>query len=744
MSTPPLTLRTLDSPGLEGPDGPISLADPRAFALLVMLALAGDEGIAEDEALLRLTPSLTPARGRGVLNEIIDTLARLGESGVRREGTRIRIAPGLVTLDVHLVHGQTRGAAGPRLLRGFELPDSPEFSQWLQEARLQVAPVSFARHPFAPRAVGVALAVVAAIGVLLWRVVVSRAADAELPPGALVVLADVENATGDTLFDASLTLAAAVSLQQSARIGLLPRSRITAALARAGILGGDTLLNLQRAREAAVREGVRFVIAPRIAAEGNGYRLSAVLLDAATDRLTKETSALAEGRAGVLPALDQVLREVRMSLGDARRAPDAPMVGLPELTTPSLEALRSYAMGAQAWAESDYELAEELWHRAIDQDTGFAMAMGSLGSVKAYRHDRDSTRYFFARALARSSRLTEWERMHLEDSWAAARGDLDSAVVLSRRIAERFPHATSWYNYGTSLMQDRRCEEAVRAFRRALELDPRSYTTHINLATCSRRLNRSREALEHYEQGAAVLPSALLRGNVAFEFAMTLTDLGLRDSAARHLERLLNQTGLFERTLGHRGLGYLALAEGRFGEAEQQFEATVVIARQQKSPLGLVRGLLLLGLARLTASDSDAAGLAFQEMSAVIDSESIVPPMLALAGWGLARSGHEAEAALVRARLRHGLDSANVEDRASEQLLAGVIALTNGAAASAQAALSAASAFPQPALVALLRASALETMGKPDSAAALRKMVSYLEVFGTETYFEWLRQGGRR
>lgn len=737
MTDTVFTLRTLDRPSLIGPSGPIALTDPRAFALLVLLALAGEEGAAEDVLLLRLTPGLTPARGRGALKELADLLRdRLGPSAIEWQSGVMRLASGLVGLDVTATGPHSGNAAGPRFLRGFALADSPEFGEWLDDARRRVAPI----QPRAPQrrtvvAVGSGLVLAFALGVMAWS---RPSAASRFPPGGTVVLADVDNATGDTVFDVGLTLAATVALEQSGHVGLLPRNRIREALSRAGVTAQDSVLSLDRAREAAAREGVRFVIAPRIASAASGFRVSAVLLDAFTDRLVKEAGALAETRAGVLPALDQVLREIRATLGETPRVSSERDGPLPLVTTPSLDALRSYALGARMWQNGEYELAQELWHRALDQDTGFAMAYSAVARAKALGHDRDSARYYFMAAFARAGRMTEWERLRLEESWASDRGDRDSSVKIARIIAEKFPTASTWFNYGTALMQADRCGEATRPFERALALDSASYISHVNLATCARRKGELKDAIGHYERAAAILPLSVEHGNPGYEFGGALAAAGLTDSAARQFDRMAAQPGLFDRALGQRGRAFLALQQGQTTEAAHRFKATIEIARQQGAQLSLMRGYLLLAMTHVLGGDTLAAGAPFDEMLELIRARPPVPAMLALAGWGLARAARARDAESLLLLLQQRSNGSD-DDRAAEALLAGAIALARGEPERADRSLNAAPAFAQFQLTRLLVAEALENAGNPDSAAALRREVGKSTIFGTETQLEWIR-----
>jgi Tfp pilus assembly protein PilF len=367
------------------------------------------------------------------------------------------------------------------------------------------------------------------------------------------------------------------------------------------------------------------------------------------------------------------------------------------------------------------------------------MVYVSLANSKSLTHERDSANYYYQGALARATRLTEWERLRLQESWASSRGDRDSAIRVAGTIAERFPNAVTHYNYGTALMQGNRCAEARAPFERTLELDSASFIAHINLATCTRRAGMLRESIRHYEQAAAINPTSVVRGNPAYEFAGLLVDMGMTDSARRQFERIRSQTGLFDRTLGHRGLAFLALTLGRDLEAAEQFEATVEIGRQQRAHLSLTRGYMFTALAYWLGEHQASAGTAFEGMLQIIRTQPLVPQMLALAGWALCRVGRTADAAVVLDRLRQQSNGSQ-DDRGAEAFLVGAIALARGDAARADSVLGAGPTFVQPHLANLLRADALDRMGRRDSAASVRSAVAGAVIFGSESHFEEILQ----
>ena len=205
---PRFILRTRGRPVLEGAADP-ALLDPTALALLCLVLLT-PAGLDEAEALLRLTPDATPADGRRRIEAAVARLNQAAGAAIvsRRDGRLVADAA-LLGCDVTLA--ALPAAGDPAFLAGFDLPESPEFGEWVAAIRPRV--VLGVPAP-ARRRLPVALAIAAAVVVtgLLLR-------EPSSPPGFKagdpVVLADLDNATGDTVFDRSLVTAVAIGLRQS-------------------------------------------------------------------------------------------------------------------------------------------------------------------------------------------------------------------------------------------------------------------------------------------------------------------------------------------------------------------------------------------------------------------------------------------------------------------------------------------------------------------------------------------------
>jgi tetratricopeptide (TPR) repeat protein len=739
-------LRTLGELSLVGPAGAIPLEEPRLAALLVMLAVSGSSGMSEDELLLNLCPDARREKARAELSRLVAALrAHLGsESSIRLDGGRWSLAPGILSLDVRVLD-QPRDSAHDEFLAGFTLPDSPEFQDWLATARRRVEPIRLT-ETVAPRTRARRarlLAGLAAVVVLLSAAAyfARPRAMAGFAAGDPVILADVRNQTGDTIFDGALLSAATIGLQQSGRLRLYSRARLPEIYRLMELPNRDTALTFELAQEVAERDDVRFVLGLRIDREGEGYRVSAQLGDV-HQRKVAVSSAFAEGRNGVIGALDRVLATVRRQLGESRAELAKRSAPLPRVTTSSLEALRSYAEGARAWDIGEFNLAAELWKRSIDLDTGFATAYVALGDYHYHHHLRQEGERYYREALRRADRLTERERLRLLEGWASRRGDLDSAVVVSRIIAERYPSAPSWANYGTRLMQAHRNAEAIAALEKALAFDSTSMSsasTWINLATVLSRLERNEAALAAYHRAGGVDSLALYRNNINNEYGGTLVRVGRLAEAESTFKRMAARPNVASRAAAYRSLGYLAWWRGRVEEAGGYFQRAVDAIAQVGSPLSVARNRLLLAATLRASGRTAAAGAQIDSVLVRLHEPSFEPRFLTLITSALLKSDRAAAVDSVLRVLRTRVDRQSDYDVAAEAFVTAAVHLTRQRFDSALWYVRRTDRLDQTVPTLALEAAAYRGSGATDSARAVLARILDEDGFGFEGQEDWMR-----
>ncbi len=580
-----------------------------------------------------------------------------------------------------------------------------------------------------------AAAIVAIVAAFLWlRPTGPRDASAS----DLVLLADPLNETGDTLLDRSVATASTVALQQSKRLAVYPRAQVPAVYRLMEISNTDTVLSYELAQEVAERARVRFVVGVRTSPTETGYRVSARLADVQARRTVGEFAKDARGEGDVLDALDNVLVGVRRAMGESRRQTAATHVPLPIVTTASLAALRSFADGQRAWAKGDFQRAIEYYRRAVDLDTGFAMAYGSLGAASYITHNRPAGDRYYEQALARANRLSGWEQLEIRQARAALSGNVDSALVLARIEAEQFPSAFTWNSLGRALRLTGRLIEADSALRQALALDPKDPAAWIELATTYSELDRSDASIMAYQRAAALDTGLLYHNNANAEYGSELVVAGRIAQAETTFRHMSTEPRLFDRSLGFRSLAYLDLWQGRVADGITAMQGAIDAMHQQQSPLSEGRNRLILSTIYRVSNRVPEANAEIDRTLALIDDPSYEPLMLAIAGYDCHELGRERDVEMLARKARERARPDARADRAAVAFLDAAIQLSSHRADSAITDLQSASAFTWPLPRLMLLAEAFMQAGKRDSARATLTALRANRGFGAEGEEDWL------
>lgn len=268
----------------------------------------------------------------------------------------------------------------------------------------------------------------------LWRRPVSLAAEAMMAAGLAfgawflmhpqpaiafaerdwVVVGDLRNLTGDTKLDESLEQAFRISLEQSHYVNVLSDLKVR-----------ETLANMQRkadvpvdralGSEIALRDGARALLLPTVAEVGGRLRVSAEVIDPRTQTTVYAVMADGRGVESALGSIDQVTDQLRGKLGEALQSVQKTSVPLPNVATPSLEALKAFAVARNAANTTrDREQALGLYRRALQLDPQFALAHADMARLHAQLGEVEQARDEWRKALAIPARLSPQEKMSVE------------------------------------------------------------------------------------------------------------------------------------------------------------------------------------------------------------------------------------------------------------------------------------------------------------------------------------------
>ena len=705
------------------------LTDPRHLALVVRLAATLDRAPSTNDLLLTIWPHLTPQHGTAALEAaVLAIAAAAGRPLVSRNGDRW-------TLDREVECDFDRASAGQAAAfgTGLTLPETPEWDQWVGEARAEIG-----HRPAAPsnptRLLRTAAVAVGSVAVLLAVVVTRRVPVEGFRPGDQVILADVADRTADTVGRA-IQVAAAVGLAQASRIELVSRNRVVTSLPSNA---ADSILDVRRALEAATALGVPWVVSIQVEPDGGATRVVTRLLRAGTEEVVFAADRSASHLLDLLSATAHTVGSLLTRLGEPDGAwRDQQSLGM--VTSTNLDALKAYAEGSAAWSRGGYQLAGDYWRRAITLDTGFAMAMGSLGAYYYYSHDRAEGERFYQAALARRGRLTDWERLQLESRYAGWRGDRDSAIAVARLIAARFPRASTFFNLGTALLGASRCDEGLESLKQARRLEPRDVATHINIATCQSRLGRYDQSRLAYLEANRLDSMALYRGNVNLEYAGVALKAGHPEEAESVLVRMARRPSLGDRALGIRGLGFLAFWRGDVARAREAFRRAADVSRQQGASNSLLRNLALVAAMDRVAGRENDLRETLRQVDSLAALPTQAPGFLALAAEAHIVNGTVAPVRDLFEAARQRADPRNRGDSVLVHYLEGATSVLARAPQAGLVALARAEGYLYPQQLHLRRAQAHAQLGQLDSARTWLATVVADPRFGSEGQLAWIQ-----
>jgi superkiller protein 3 len=179
---------------------------------------------------------------------------------------------------------------------------------------------------------------------------------------------------------------------------------------------------------------------------------------------------------------------------------------------------------------------------------------------------------------------------------ALGRSDFAAAADALQQVVRAQPDMTAaWFNLGYAYTGLHRQEEAVAAYRKALELDSNLFEARLNLGILLMQLNNPRAALEHLEKAAALKPDQV-RAHLYYGRALAQT--GQPDGAEKQYQTVLRLDPKL--AIAQYDLGQLYLEQKRYQEALGAF--------QKASELDPTLSQAQLGLALAAEGAKDAAG----------------------------------------------------------------------------------------------------------------------------------------
>lgn len=267
-----------------------------------------------------------------------------------------------------------------------------------------------------------------------------------------VVVGDLRNLTGHQTFDNSLGSAFRIGLEQSRFVNVVSDLQVRDSLKR---MQRDPATGIDRTigSEIALRAGARALVVPTVAEIGGRVRVTAEIVDPKTQTSVYSDSVDGAGEASVLPSIDELLRKMRVRLGESMAAIGEASAPLAQITTDKLDALKAYSKAQEAIGAGKIADAIALLQEALREDPAFAMAWTRLGTIQlGYANDAAAASASFAQAGAHRDRLSSREQLYL-DAMVARFGNVQGMIDRWTAATQLYPdELTGSQNLGLVLM----------------------------------------------------------------------------------------------------------------------------------------------------------------------------------------------------------------------------------------------------------------------------------------------------
>jgi len=328
------------------------------------------------------------------------------------------------------------------------------------------------------------------------------------PPAASkhvkVVVADITNTTGDSVFDGTIKEALTIQLEQSPFIQVVPEQRVRQLLRYMG-RSSDDPVNEDLARNICQREGANGAVSGRIAALGTHYVVSFEAVECQTGHQIAHLQAEAENKEAVLKTVDDAAVSLRRRLGESAASLEQFNKPLENATTSSLEALKLYSDALALTLRGQMQDAIPLLKKAVELDPKFARAYASLGMRYSNLGEEKAAAEYIGKAFQMRDQVSEEEKAAITTFYYYnVLGDREKTLATLHAWEAMYPDAWGPHlELGYIYSETGQYEEAIREQRALVKALPHTSRSYADLAGSLMRTGRYDDAKEVLREGMA-------------------------------------------------------------------------------------------------------------------------------------------------------------------------------------------------------------------------------------------------
>jgi DNA-binding winged helix-turn-helix (wHTH) protein/tetratricopeptide (TPR) repeat protein len=305
------------------------------------------------------------------------------------------------------------------------------------------------------------------------------------PPSqpSAIVLADLQNFTGEPVFNHVIPRMLQIDLAQSPYLRIASDTQIAETL-KLMEQAKDATLTPALALAVCARTNANTLIVPVIANLGGRYVLTLTASSCATSKALFDDKQEAPDKEGIPHALDVLSARMRRRLGEVGASIARFDVPLVAARTGSFAALRAYSEGEWLSRQGKRLDAIPLYQHAVELDPDFAAAYLALSQSYYATHQPLQDAAAIAKAYEKRAFVSEPEALLIENRYnMTVTKNLDAALKSVTLMTRLYPSdAVAWSSLSNLQFRMGAYEDALAAGQRALDADPHRSPSYTVLA----------------------------------------------------------------------------------------------------------------------------------------------------------------------------------------------------------------------------------------------------------------------
>ena len=413
-------------------------------------------------------------------------------------------------------------------------------------------------------AIMAAVLIIAMLATGLWFLIRRpKATSSESGPKLTsVLIADVQNQTGDPVFDGVLEKLLGISLGGTSYISVYDSKQ-----ARQQAIqlkpGSEGRVDLELAELISRRQGIDAVVSALIEQSGSGYLIRVTAWDPTKSKKMTEVDQRIQTKGDVFKVADTLSARLRAGIG-AIPSDSKENLLKETFTTSSLDAMHAYAKAQELDDLGKPDEAIQWLQKSLDYDPNFGRAYAILAVVHYNRGQYREAKSYIQEALKRIDQMTDREKFRTRGIYCLITRNFKKAIEEYSALLKQFPgDYVAHANLALASFFARNMPKALEEGRLDIKYSPQSATSRFNMTWYALAAGDFQTAEEETRAVWKIQPD---HTEVFVTFALSQLAQGRLPQTVEAYQKL-ETLGSFGASVGATGMADLAVYEGRLKEA---------------------------------------------------------------------------------------------------------------------------------------------------------------------------------